>query len=438
MFKEAPASRSAPGVDDNGASDTSLDTVREILFGRYRQQLNELQTELDDVERRVQDKDALIGVVTPILGDAIRRKIRDAREEMIEALYPIIGQLVVRAVAEAIRDLARSVDAQMRTSFNIRILGRRLWSRVRGVSDAEMVLREALPFTVAEIFLIHRETGLLLRHLSPTLADSAETEVVSGMLTAIRDFTQDAFGRAGNEGQLDEIQYGNRRILIEAAQHAYLAVVVDGVEPPGFRATMRERVYEIDQAYETTLQTYDGDATTLAMADEPLRALLKPQRSTQMSTTQKRLLVVLGALLALCMVLSCVVGTWGWQSGRAVLIAANIILATPTITPTTTPSPSPTPSPTHTPLATATPTATPPIRGTMRGSVWIRFEPSLDAPLQNVIVEQGQTVDILAQFGDWYRIRWSPTAVVQVVGWSPIDQVTITSSLPAFIVTPKP
>lgn len=53
-------------------------------------------------------------MVVPVLGDAIRRKIRDARTEMVEALYPIIGQMVVRAVSEAMRDLARSIDARRR------------------------------------------------------------------------------------------------------------------------------------------------------------------------------------------------------------------------------------------------------------------------------------------------------------------------------------
>ena len=115
-------------------------------------------------------------------------------------------------------------------------------------------LRDALPFQVAEIFLVHRESGLLLLHsvagpiadpALPTAEDNAD--LVSGMLTAIRDFAQDAFGR-GQEGQLDEIQYGNRRILIEACQHVYLAAVVDGIEPAGFRAKLRERTVEVENA----------------------------------------------------------------------------------------------------------------------------------------------------------------------------------------------
>jgi hypothetical protein len=132
-------------------ADPSLENLREILFGRYRQHIAELEAELDDLERRVSDEDALIGMIAPVLGDAIRRRIRDARDEMVEALYPIIGQTVVRAVSEAIRDLARTIDAQMRTSFSPRVIWRRLQARVSGISSAEMALRESLPFEVAEV-----------------------------------------------------------------------------------------------------------------------------------------------------------------------------------------------------------------------------------------------------------------------------------------------
>ena len=153
----------SPGLAN---SDPSLESLRGILFGQYRQQIAELEAELDDLERRMADEDALIATIAPVIGDVMRRKIRDARDEMIEALYPIIGQTVVRAVGEAIRDLVRNVDAQMRRSLSLGTIWQRLRARARGVSSAEMVLRESLPFQVAEVFLIHRETGLLLRHIS--------------------------------------------------------------------------------------------------------------------------------------------------------------------------------------------------------------------------------------------------------------------------------
>jgi hypothetical protein len=264
------------GVDRHPA----LEIVREELFGHYRQRIAQLEAELGDLECRITDKEALIATVSPVLGDAIRRQIRDAREDMIEALYPIIGQLVVRAVSEAVQDLARKVDAQVRRSFNPRAWCWRIRARLGGASQAETSLRALLPFEVNEVFLVHRETGLLLWHSSHHPAAAQDSDLVSSMLTAIRDFAQDAFGR-GKEGELEEIEYGDQRILIEGTRHAYLAVVVDGVEPPGFRATIRKHISQIEHHFGDELHHYEGDPTALAAVEEFLLPLIVNGRSPE-------------------------------------------------------------------------------------------------------------------------------------------------------------
>jgi hypothetical protein len=455
------------GVDSPPAdTDPSLETLREILFSRYRRRIAELEAELDDLERRVTDEDALIAMIAPVLGNAIRRKIRDAREEMVEALHPIIGQAVVRSVSEAIRDLARTLDAQMRTAFNLRAMGRRWRARVGGVSSAEIVLRESLPFEVAEVFLIHRESGLLLWHISRDPDAPLDSDLISGMLTAIREFAQDAFGR-GQTGQLDEIQYGERRILIEAAQHAYLAVVVDGIEPIGFRAEIRERIIEVEHTHEKTLRHYEGDPTPLAPVEAPLGSLMTAAKPHKLSTTQKRVLVGVLGLMIVCLIGACLTGRWAWQAMRSTPTLVPTIeptatatpspmstataTATATPSPTTTPSPTltatPTPTPTSTPTATATPTPTPtatatptstpaPVLGLMIGHAWLRQEPSADSPRLGVILEQGQVVEILAVFDDWYWVRWAPQPQSEVVGWVPTEWIGTTDPVPAWIVTP--
>jgi hypothetical protein len=428
-------------------ADPSVEDLREILFGRYRQQMAELEAELDDLERRVTDEDALIGMITPVLGDAIRRRIRDARDEMTEALYPIIGQAVVRAVSEAIRDLARTVDARMRTSLSPRAVWRRFQARVSGVSSAEMALRESLPFAVVEVFLIHRETGLLLYHVSRDPDGSPDRDLVSGMLTAIRDFAQDAFGR-GEEGQLDEIQYGERCILIEAARHAYLAVVVDGIEPPGFRAEMRQRVIEVEHAHERTLRHYEGDPTPLAPVEASLRSLIAVAAPRELSAAQKRVLAGAFGLTVVCLATACLAGGQIWRAVRATPAPLPVAVAptptftaipslTPMSTATGTPSPTPTPPPPPTHMPTPVPTPTPaPVIGLMTGNVWLRGGPAADSPRLGVILERGLRIELLAVFGDWCQVRWVPEAGAEVTGWVPRQWVGTMGPIPARMVTP--
>ncbi len=422
-----------------GGGRSELEALRQILLGRYIAHLAEMEAELDDLERRVTDEDALIATVAPVLGDAIRRRIRDAREEMVESLYPIIGQVVVRAVAEAIRDLARTVDAQVRTSLSPQVLWWRVRARLGGASGGELLLRESLPFEVAEVFLIHRQSGLLLRHISGEAKPSPDSDLISSMLTAIRDFAQDAFGR-GREAQLDEIEYGGQRILIEAARHAYLAVVVDGVEPPGFRAALRERIIEIEHAHEKVLRDYGGDPTPLASVEDSLRSLMVTAQQRGLSRTQKGALVGVLGVLFICLVGTCMGGRWVVQTVWRTPTPTTVpIVAQVTPSPTLTASPSATPPPTLTSTATPTitPTSTPaPVIGIMTGHVWVRQAPAQDAPLMGVILERGQPVELRAVFGDWYQVRWTPEPETEVIGWVPIRWVGTSGPIPAGIVTP--
>jgi hypothetical protein len=437
------------------SADPALETLRSILFSDSQRRIVELEAEVADLERRLADKDAFVAMITPVLGKAIRRSIRDAREEMIQALYPIIGQTVVRAVSEAIRDLARTLDAQMRTSFDLPAVGRRLQARASGVSSAEMTLREALPFNVAEVFLIHRESGLLLWHISRDPATAHDSDLISGMLTAIRDFVEESFG-AGGEGQLDEIQYGERRILLETAQYAYLAVVLDGIEPAGFRAEMRERIIEVDHAHETVLHPYQGDPTLLAPVEPSLRSLITASKPPGLTTPQKRILAGVAAMLVICLVGSCLTGSWVWQMVRNTPTPLPVVIApTPTFTATASPTPTATPSPTATttPTPTSTPTFTPmptatwtptatltptptPVIGLMTGNVWLREGPSADAPRLGLILERGQPIKILAVSGNWYQVHWTRQTGAEVVGWVPVEWVGTTTPVPTWLVTP--
>jgi len=256
------------------AVDAPLETLRDILLREQTQRIAELEGRVAKLEGQTTDPDAIMQQISPVLAPAIGRVVRESQEDMVGALYPLIGRLVMRAVSEAVRDLARSVDARVRTSLDVRTLWWRLRARLTGVSAAEIALRQSLPFEITEALLIHREQGLLLSHVSRHAPASSDSDLISGMLTAIRDFAQDALGPS-KDSQLDEIQYGERRILIESGQHAYLAVVVDGTEPPEFRATMREQVAAIEHSYGQILRHYQGDASQLFGVRDSLSAFIQ-------------------------------------------------------------------------------------------------------------------------------------------------------------------
>jgi hypothetical protein len=277
-FIKQPATEGV--VEEATVEEATMELLRDLLFGEYRQQIarmraevNDLQGLLDALEVQINDKEALVNTITPVIADAIRTNIRESQSEMVDALYPIMGKLVQRSVTEAMRELAQRIDRQMRKTFNFKDLLERLKARVRGVSEAEMAMRNALPFQVRELFLIHRASGLLLLHTSSDPVKAADSDIIGSMLTAIRDFAEDAFGR-GEKVELNQIQYGDQGILIQVAHLVYMAAVVQGIEPSNFREQMRETMITIEHQHAAILRNYNGDAEPFTASTDTFAALL--------------------------------------------------------------------------------------------------------------------------------------------------------------------
>ena len=136
----------------------------------------------------------LIARVTPVLGDVIGRTIHDSRKDMVEALYPVIGESVQRAVGEFTKEFQRNIDARLKAAFGPRGMLRTAAARMRGVSPAQLALRDSLPFSIREMFLIQHGSDLLLAHSHPGSTEVADSDLISGVLTVIRDFVRDSFG----------------------------------------------------------------------------------------------------------------------------------------------------------------------------------------------------------------------------------------------------
>ncbi|MGC8782268.1 MAG: SH3 domain-containing protein, partial [Anaerolineae bacterium] len=227
-------------------------------------------------------------------------------------------------------------------------------------------------------------------------------------------------------------QYGNRRILIEAARHAYLAVVVEGIEPQGFRAAMRDRVMAIENRYAAVLRRFDGDTARFADAQPVLSELLRlsaeqgNRKGHGLSAGQRRILIGLATLLIVCLLGTGVGGALALRNAlsRPATTVWIVVTATPgpTILPTATPPPVPTPTATFTaspsptatatahPTASATPTLPPtpapsPIVRVAAGGVNVRRGPGLEYPILEVAEgERILTVVGRNAAGGWWQV----------------------------------
>lgn len=433
------------------------------------EQLRALQLEVEVLRRRAQaDSEGLVESLTPVfsglmrqqirgsrdemaealgpvMGEAIRVQIRDSRKDMVEALYPIIGETVQQALSEFARELQRNIDARMRGTFGPRGVLRSLQARLRGVSPDELLLRDALPFSIREVFLIQHGSGLLLAHAHPGNPDALDSDLISGMLTAIRDFARDAFGHGVGDKELDEVQYGDQRIIIQSGSAAYLAVVLAGVEPEGFREQLREFVSELHVQHSRALRAYAGDPVDLPDLQSGVAQLAvvpeAPESAApgRLSKAQRwflggaiAALILLGALA--CFYLRFTIALWPVAFPPRTPTPTSLPTATltPKPSPTVTPSPTatatftPTPTPTRPPTATPTSTPTPapsatptsawtptvaptPVSARASGNVWVHSEPDYAEP-GFAVLREGTAVRVLATRDDWKQIEWFETS----------------------------
>lgn len=249
-----------------------LEELREILVSPEKVQIELLRSELATL-RTQSDEGQLLESMAPLVTRVIERQIRESPQDVIEILYPLLGGMITRAVKEAIRNLVDRIDAQRQKAFRIQRLFSRFRARSNGVSGSAVDLRDALPFAVEELFVIHRETGLLIHHELRNAKDSYDSDVISAMLTAMGHFIQDTFGKLA-QGDLKEIEYGEKRILLEDFRYVYVAAVVDGIEPFDYRHEIRSRISRFERENREQLINYAGDPSQLFINFESLRKLL--------------------------------------------------------------------------------------------------------------------------------------------------------------------
>jgi hypothetical protein len=397
---------------------------------------------------RVQDRQAradLVDAVGPVLGEAIETQIRQSRQSIVEALYPIIGEMAARFIGESFRELQRNIDARLKSTFGPERYARRASARLRGVAAADVEMRDALPFHVREIFLIESGSGLLLTRAGSD--EALDSDLVSGMLTAVRDFMHDSFRQDGGIAAMDEIQYGEERIIIQDGRLCYVAVVIHGIEPPGFRAELHRFINRVQADNYQALQTYGGDTALLGdippavarLADELTGLAPPPPGPRPMSRGQKWALALggIGGLLALalgCFYLQFTLALLPVAFGDATPTVTHTATATPTMTATATPTmtptatATPTATPTMTPTATASPSATPTPTATIvpfglvtNRTVWLFAEPDLTSARLAPLPE-GTPVTLIDYADPWLLVEWQSATGPQQ-GWLSIRWV---------------
>ena len=123
------------------------------------------------------DRESISRSIGPEMGKAIKAQIELERDAMVDALYPVIGSTIAKYMVEVVN----AINEKVENALSIEGIKRKIRAKIQGVSEAELILQEAIPYEVQAIFLIHKGSGLIIRELQPDLAHQLESDLLAGM-----------------------------------------------------------------------------------------------------------------------------------------------------------------------------------------------------------------------------------------------------------------
>ncbi|MDX2307075.1 MAG: OmpA family protein [Hyphomicrobium sp.] len=165
---------------------------------------------------------AVSDAVAPFVVDTVRTEIRNSQDMMVEALYPVTGRIVKAYVASAIKDLTNEINRRLET--NPVML--RLQSLMSGRSVAELAIADSQKVRLEEVLLIGRGTGNLIGRWPEGSQGSNRDHVLSGVLTAINEFSNEALG--ADDALLRHIDLGDSRVYLRTSPRHLLAAKCHG------------------------------------------------------------------------------------------------------------------------------------------------------------------------------------------------------------------
>ncbi len=210
------------------------------------------------VKRHSQD-DSVINAISPIVESSIDTSIKKHPERITNVFFPIIGPLVRKAVASALSDLVHNLNYLLQQGLTARALVWRYKAWRLGVPYGQYALLQTVHYQVEQAFLIHKESGLLIKSAQAEGISYQDPDLVSSMLSAISDFANDSFEQS-SQG-LETIQFGDLSLLIETGPYAVLAFAVRGTVHNDVKKNLSELNERIHSRYAEQARLFDGDTS---------------------------------------------------------------------------------------------------------------------------------------------------------------------------------
>jgi outer membrane protein OmpA-like peptidoglycan-associated protein len=259
--------------ENHGTTNEELSELRSLLFGIEPSKLNEIYERLENPQIQAEDISSLLPeavilrsmqdkrlseAIVPTVEDAINYSVKKDLNIISDAIFPIVGRATRKAISTALDEMIQSLNQTLEHSVSPQSFKWRLEARQTGKSFAEVVLLRTLIYRVEQVFLIHKQTGLLLQNIVASHVAAQDPDLVSAMLTAIQDFVKDSFSVKKDDG-LQSLQFGELTVWIEEGPQAILAGIIRGNAPQELKLVFQEAIEQIHLKLNAELNAFEGE-----------------------------------------------------------------------------------------------------------------------------------------------------------------------------------
>ena len=272
--------------------------LKELLLADELEQLKELKSKVETLDFEASDDATIMKRVTP----AISKGIADNKETMIDALYPIMGGMISKYVTQAIKELMETINKKIENGLSVENYKRKVKAKLSGVSETEILLEESSSSVISSLFVIHKESSLLIAevHLKDKAIDDAH--MVASMASAIKDFINDWIKNNESHNEVQILSYGNATLYIESAGSVYIVAFLDAEPKYEQRSDINAFFAKIVKKYAIFFQKFDGDDSadeivTLSMEMEDYLYAHQPDAKKEKKNPAKYILIFIASLL---------------------------------------------------------------------------------------------------------------------------------------------
>src|SRR5439155_477433 len=110
---------------------------------------------------------------------------------------------------------------------------------------------------VEDVFLLNHKDGLLIKHETRRLRPDVDTDILSGMLTAVQAFVKDAL-RGDDYADLNEMTVGHMHILIGRGRWLVLAARIEGDGTQSWTSQIERCIKDMEDHHWDQIEDWDG------------------------------------------------------------------------------------------------------------------------------------------------------------------------------------